>query len=248
MATDDVNTVLRRLDDGSGGTVDAAVSLPAAQRPRHSPLLLLAHGAGASMHHVFLNGVADALARRGVAAARFNFPYMQAGRRAPDRAPVLERCYRAVADRLRDDPEIAAATLLIGGKSLGGRIATQIAAAGYPCDGAIVLGYPLHPAGKPERVRRAHLPDLRIPLLFLQGTRDSLCNLSDLERELLAVPGAVTVHVVDGADHSFHLPKRMRRSAQSVIDEIAAVCSAWIASLKPSGAQRRRSRISHSSR
>lgn len=237
------NRLVRVLADGAGGSVDAVVSLPAARRGGAAPLFVLAHGAGAGMNHPFLVACCEALTRRGLAVARFQFPYMQRGRRAPDRAVVLENCYRTVADQLRDDAAIDPGLLILGGKSMGGRIATQIAASGYPCDGLILLGYPLHPAGRPDKPRIDHFPALHQAQLFIQGTRDSLCNLEDLRASLRATAGPSSVHVIEGGDHSFALPKRMGRSGESVISEISEVVSAWLETVPSRLSRGKRRRI-----
>ena len=183
------------------------------------------------MNHPFMTAIDERLVRRGVAVARFNFPYMERGRRAPDRARILEQCYRTVVDQLRCDRRLNPSRIVLGGKSMGGRIATHIVAAGYPADAIFLLGYPLHPAGKPDVMRRDHLAALRMPLLFVQGTRDSLCNLEDLRSTLEKIPAPGTVCVIEGGDHSFNVLKRMRRSHESVLDEIADAGAAWIRDL-----------------
>lgn len=233
----EVRPVKRKLDDGSGGLVSAAVLLPDDWRARaggERTAIVLAHGAGAGMDHEFMRAMQSRLAARGCAVVLFNFPYKERGGRAPDRAPVLESCYRAVVDQIRSDPELRSRRLLIGGKSMGGRIATQIAAAGCQVDGIVLLGYPLHPPGKPERLRRAHLPQIAAPMLFLQGTRDPLCSLDDLRRVLTEdVRAEATVHVVEGGDHSFKVPKRSGRDYDDVLDELADTCGAWLGQIKP---------------
>ena len=135
-------------------------------------MLVLGHGAGSSMTSPFLTGFCEQIAGLGVATHRFDFPYMRAGRRAPDRAPVLIEAYREAWSRA---VELAAGLpVLAGGRSMGGRIASMAAAEGMPAAGLVFLAYPLHPPGRPERIRDAHLYGLQMPMLFLQGTRDSL--------------------------------------------------------------------------
>ena len=207
-----------------GGTVSGAVSRPAA--PRRAATVVVAHGAGTAMDHPFLVAIADGLAARGVAAVRFNFPYTERGDRAPDRAPVLEACYRAVLAAVRADPALAG-RLVIGGKSMGGRMASHLAAAGEPVDGLVFLGYPLHPAGRPQQLRAAHLPRITAPMLFLTGTRDALCPLEILRPVLAGLPLA-TLHVVEDGDHSFAVRKKSGRTAAEVMDELLSATCAWL--------------------
>ncbi|MBX3024127.1 dienelactone hydrolase family protein [bacterium] len=208
------------VDDGS---VSGAVSLP--PRPR-GVTVVVAHGAGTALDHPFLVAFAGGLAARGIAAVRFNFLYTERGGRVPDRAPLLEACYRAVLAAVRADPALAG-RLVIGGKSMGGRIASHLAAAGEPVDGLLFLGYPLHPAGRPRQLRAAHLPRIQAPMLFLTGSRDALCPLSTLRPILAALPTA-TLHVVDDADHSFAVRKQSGRGAAQVMDELLSATCAWL--------------------
>src|ERR1700690_4358152 len=139
--------VARRFDLADGQSVSAVIALP---HPRADTVVVLAHGAGSDMTAPLLVAVADGLARHGFPTVRFNFPYKERGGRAPDPAPVLERCYRAVLAQVRGERGLSARRLVIGGKSMGGRMASHLAAAGESVDGLFLLGYPLHPAGKPE--------------------------------------------------------------------------------------------------
>src|SRR5262249_18073777 len=148
-----------------GGQV-AGIVTPAAVAPTGT-VIVLAHGAGGNMATPLLLDVAEDLAQDGIATVRFNFPYTQRGDRRPDPAPVLEACYRAVLEQVRSDPELHLERLVIGGKSLGGRMASHLAAAGEPVEGLLFLGYPLHPAGQPERLRAAHLSRIDVPMLFI---------------------------------------------------------------------------------
>ena len=207
----------------AGGSVAGAVHAPAA--PARGVTFVLAHGAGTNMDHAFLVAVAERLAARGVAVVRFNFPYTERGDRAPDRAPVLEACYRAVLAQVRAD--LGGDRLVIGGKSMGGRMASHLAAAGEPLDGLVFLGYPLHPAGRPQQLRDAHLPRIAVPMLFLTGTRDALCPLDTLRPILARLPQA-TLHVVDDGDHSFAVRKKSGRTAEMVLDELADATVGWL--------------------
>ena len=207
-----------------GGWVSGAAALPRNERPVAT--VVLAHGAGAPMHAPLLADVAERLAAHGLAAVRFNFPYAERGARVPDRAPVLEACYRAVLAQVRGDARLSG-RLIIGGKSMGGRMASHLAAAGEAVDGLLFLGYPLHPAGKPEHLRAAHLSRIAVPMLFVSGTRDALCRLDLLAGVLRSLPLAIQ-HVVEGGDHSFAVRRRAGRDRAAVLEEITAACVDWL--------------------
>lgn len=199
-------------------------------------LYVMAHGAGAGMRHPFLEAMAQALARRAVATYRFEFPYMAAGLRRPDRPSVLhEAVRRAVAHAAASAPGL---TLFAGGKSMGGRMTSEVAAGAggglpAPVHGLIFLGFPLHPPRRPSDARAAHLPNVALPMLFLQGTRDALADLSLLEPVCRSLGPRATLHIVDGADHSFHVPRRSGRSDANVVDELAATIAAWATRVAP---------------
>jgi predicted alpha/beta-hydrolase family hydrolase len=195
--------------------------------PEQQMTVLVAHGAGTAYDHSFLVAYADGLAAGGVNAVRFNFPYMERGRGGPDPAPVLEACYRSVLEAVRADATLGGGPIVIGGKSMGGRMASHLAAAGVPVDGLVFLGYPLHPAGQPHKLRAAHLPRITAPMLFLTGTRDALCPLERLAAVLTTVPRAA-LHIVDDADHSFAVRKRSGRDAPAVMQELVDCSIAWL--------------------
>src|SRR5438552_4942015 len=186
------------IDVASRGPVSAAYARPADAFAS----LVVAHGAGAGMDHPFLTGFTRAMNDLGVATLRFNFPYLEAGRRSTDSAPVAIAAWRAAFEAARsrapgDEPVWA------GGKSFGGRMASMAVAEGMPAAGLIFLGYPLHPPGKPERIRDAHLDAVAVPMLFLQGTRDAFAR-PELLAAVLARLGERAQHVpVEGGDHSF---------------------------------------------
>jgi predicted alpha/beta-hydrolase family hydrolase len=180
------------------------------------------------MHSPFLSAVHEGLARRGYVAVKFNFPYTEKARRAPDCPAVLEGCYRHVLRAVRNDERIGARRIVIGGKSLGGRIASHLAAIGETVAGLILLGYPLHPPHKTDRLRIAHLSNICVPMLFFCGTRDALCDLRLLRQVLGSLSAPVTLHVIEGGDHSFNLPKSMRRSSAEVWAEIVDAGARWL--------------------
>jgi predicted alpha/beta-hydrolase family hydrolase len=182
--------------------------------------LVLGHGAGGDMHTPMLVAIAEGLAARGHAVLRFNFPYAEAGRRAPDRPERLEQAYTAAVAALRAAPAGELERVVLGGKSLGGRIASMVVAKGLACDGLVFLGYPLHPAGKPKMLRDKHLDAVKAPMLFLQGTRDPLCDLALLKPVVAHLSRRATLHVVDGGDHSLELPKSYKRPREDVWEEL----------------------------
>jgi hypothetical protein len=189
--------------------------------------IVLAHGAGAGQASAFMVNAAQGLASRGIAAATFDFPYMAARRRVPDPAPVLEQQWRDVI--VAASEAIPAVPLFIGGKSMGGRIASQVAAqgAGRPLAGLVFFGYPLHPPGKPHQRRDAHLPAIREPMLFVQGARDTLGGAAEI-RELLPELQAATLHEVPGGDHSLKVPARGGPSTAAVFEEVLDVAARWM--------------------
>lgn len=188
-------------------------------RPRDAiALFVCAHGAGAPMDHPFLASMAAALAREKIATLRFNFPYADQGKRRPDPKPLLEQTILAAMMRARR----STLPLLAGGKSMGGRITSLLAARGeLDVRGLVFLGYPLHPARKPATTRAEHLPAIAAPMLFLQGTRDTLADLTLLRPIVAALPDA-TLHEIPEGDHSFAVPKRTGRTEAAIHAELAA--------------------------
>ncbi len=218
----------RQLPDGRGGTVSAVIVFPDAFAPGQTPGVILAHGAGVDMRSPLLVALCDGLAQRGFLTVRFNFPYTERRAKVPDRTPVLEACYRAVIDAVRGAADLRPPRLAIGGKSMGGRMATHLAAQGDAVDGLLLLGYPLHPAGQPQKLRAAHLPRIAAPMLFFAGTRDALCSLDLLRPALAACTAPVTLHVIDGGDHSFKVLKRAGRDQAAIEAEIVDASAAWL--------------------
>ena len=195
-------------------------------RPATS-LLVLAHGAGAGQHHPFMVATARGLSDRGVDVVTFDFRYVAERRRIPDRAAVLEQRFRKVIDAARAWSH--ARRLFIGGKSMGGRIATHLGAQGLDdLQGIVALGYPLHPPGKPDQLRIAHLPSITVPLLVVQGERDAFGTPQELRPHLDTMHSPVTLHVVPGADHSLAVKGRTRGV---VPDSVLDVVGRWIASV-----------------
>jgi len=198
-------------------------------------LFVLAHGAGAGMRHRFLEAVATALAQRGVATFRYQFPYMDTGGGRPDPPAVLEAAVRAAVERA--SAAAPGLPLVAGGKSLGGRM-TSSAAAASPLPGVrglVFLGFPLHPPGQPGIKRADHLDRVSVPLLFLQGTRDTFAQPDLLVPVIGRLGARVTLHLVDGGDHSFAVLKRSGRTPEQVMDELADTVAGWARSLRLGG-------------
>ena len=188
---------------------------------------VLAHGAGAGMTHPFMSAVADGLNERGMATLRYQFPYMQDGSRRPDRPPLAHATVRAaVATAARLTPGLL---LFAGGKSFGARMTSQAQAADALPNvvGLAFIGFPLHPAGKPSDDRAAHLSEVRIPMLFLQGTRDALADQQVLAGVLEGLSTRATSHLVAHADHSFHVPVRSGTTDRQVLAEIPDILAKW---------------------
>lgn len=202
--------------DWSEGQVSAVWHRPV----RGETYLVLAHGAGGNLHTPGLADLAEILCRREIGVVRFNFPYAEAKRKVPDPQPVLETCYQTVAEHVRTQ----AGRLFLGGRSMGGRIASHIVAKGAAADGLVFLSYPLHPPGQPERLRTRHLPKITVPMLFVQGSKDTFARPDLLQAALATLPRA-TLHVVDGADHGL---KVKGRTSDSVTQEVADIVAAWI--------------------
>ncbi len=196
--------------------------------PAARALYVLAHGAGAGMNHPFMAAVAAELALRGVASLRYQFPYMERGAKRPDQPDVAHATVRAaVAAASRRRPQVP---LIAGGKSFGGRMTSQAQAkAPLPgLRGLAFLGFPLHPAGKPSQDRAAHLFDVQIPMLFLQGTRDTLAAMDQIEPLCAALGARATLKLFQDADHSFHVPARSGRTDAQIRAQMLDALAAWI--------------------
>lgn len=194
--------------------------------------LVVAHGAGAGMEHPFMSGFTRALNDDGVATLRFNFPYREAGRKFPDRPPAAIAAWRAAMDAARSLSE--GEPLWAAGKSFGGRMASMAVAEGMPASGLVYLGYPLHPPGKPEKLRDEHLYGLELPMLFLQGTRDTFATPELLEGVVSRVGPNATLHWCEGGDHSFAVAGH-KRGAAEIGASLAEPVVAFIRTDSPSG-------------
>ncbi len=196
--------------------------------------VLLAHGAGSDMHAPALGAVAGELAGRGIPVLRFDFPYRTRGKQAPDRPAVLEAATREAAAELARRTGLAPERLVLGGRSMGGRYCSLVVGDEgdpVPALGLLLLGYPLHPAGKPERLRTEHFPRLDLPVLLVSGTRDALAPRASLERQAQAIPGPVTHHWLESGDHGFRPLKRSGRTHDDLLAEAASVSVEWVEAL-----------------
>jgi len=205
--------------------VSALLLRPAQARSAY----VFAHGAGAGMTHPSMAVIAEGLAERGIATLRYQFPYMEKGSKRPDPPAVAQATVRAaVAEAVRHCGELP---LFAGGKSFGGRMTSQ-AQARAPLAGVrglVFLGFPLHPAGKPSSERAKHLAEVKVPMLFLQGTRDALAELDLLEPVVKGLGARATLHLVQEADHSFHVLKRSGRNDREVMTEVLDAFAGWVA-------------------
>lgn len=194
-----------------------------------STVFVCAHGAGGNMQDRGVISISQTLRARGVDVVRFNFLYTEKRSGRPDPMAVLKQTTEAVVARVR--AELQPRVLLIGGRSMGGRAASMLAADGFGCDGLLLLAYPLHPAGKPEQLRDAHLPRITVPVLCFNGTRDALCTPDLMEAVLRRVGENWTMHWLEGADHSFHVLKRSGRTDAEVLAEIGDTSRLWVEQL-----------------
>jgi predicted alpha/beta-hydrolase family hydrolase len=208
--------------------VSSVWAVPDDYRGSNGSAIILAHGAGNDMDHPFMSHFHTTFAAAGLLSVKFNFPYKESGRKAPDRMPVLESTWRAVIRAVRDDPNLAPEYLYLAGKSMGGRVASLVAAQGESCAGLIFFGYPLHPAKQFDKRRVEHWANLSCPVLFVQGTRDALCDLDALKAELPRIRTPVTLRVVGGGDHSFKVPKSIGKSQDGVLLEVGMAVTDWI--------------------
>jgi hypothetical protein len=203
----------------SGGTVTAIASGPAAPG---AVTFLYTPGAGSNVHDPFGRRLCRALSEHGLRAVRFQFPYQEAGKRSPDRPPVLEETWRAAIEQL------ASEVTVVGGRSMGGRIASQVVAGGVDVAGLALFAYPLHPPGKPEQRRDGHLGAIGAPALFCSGTRDAFAAPGEL-KEGAALVKRSRVHLLEAADHGFNAPKSSGRTREEIYAEATDACLEWLA-------------------
>lgn len=207
----------------------SAVLYSAAKTSRAGVTIILGHGAGANQLSGFMRLFATGLAERGVDVVTFNFFYTEQGRKIPDPAPRLEGCYRAVIDATVKHKKLKGNRLVIGGKSMGGRIASQVAAQnGENIAGLVFLGYPLHPPGRPEKMRSEHLPKVKAPMLFVQGSRDAFGTKEEIADIIKKLKLPADLFAIEGGDHSLKVPKSAGLSQEEVYEKVMDEISAWL--------------------
>jgi predicted alpha/beta-hydrolase family hydrolase len=192
-------------------------------------IFICGHGAGGHMGDRALAGLSAALSPRGIDVVRFNFLYRERGSASPDPMPRLLKCFSAVVASVRE--ELRPDLLVIGGRSMGGRAASVLAAEGHPCHGVLLFAYPLHPPGRPEKLRDAHLSSIKVPVLCFNGTRDDFCRRDLMEAAVAPIGKRWTMHWLEGADHSFRVPKRSGKTDEDVLAEVADITEDWTSRL-----------------
>lgn len=217
-----------RIEINEYQSVSANIYL-ASRRDRAGVTLILGHGAGSGQSSPFMVNFATQLASRGIDVVTFNFWYTEQGRHIPDPSDKLEACYRAVIEAVRKHKKLARNRIAIGGKSMGGRIASQVAAAGVgDLAGLVFLGYPLHPPGKPEKLRSKHLPMIKAPMLFVQGSRDVFGTADELRPILKKLGPHATLRVIEGGDHSLKVPKSAGVTQEEVYKTVQDEITRWL--------------------
>ncbi len=208
-----------------GGEMSLVYGVPSTTSQNHT-CLIIAHGAGGPMYSPFVTYFHTELARKGFLTVKFNFPYMEARRRIPDKREVLEASYRKIVEEVRSSKHNPT-RLFIGGKSMGGRIASQIVANGSDVDGLFFLGYPLHPLGKPDQLRDEHLHKITKPMLFVSGTRDAFATRELLEKVITKLGSRARVHWIQDGDHSFNTPDG-KRMVLETYEDVVGVLIGWV--------------------
>jgi len=209
-------------------SVSAVFGIPDNFDPKNGTGVILAHGAANDMMSPLINTIHEKLAERGYLCLKFNFPYGDQGKTNPDSMDVLKKTYLAIVSFIREHPKYAPRSLYLGGKSIGGRVASILVAEGTMANGLSFLGFPRHPPEKPEKNRDDLLNKIDFPMLFIEGSNDPLCNLDRLQevRNLLSVE--TELHVVDGGDHSFRVPKPAGRQMEEIFGEISTAICEWL--------------------
>ncbi|MEO5903556.1 MAG: alpha/beta family hydrolase [Gemmatimonadaceae bacterium] len=189
-------------------------------------VFVAAHGAGGRLNDKSMLALATEFESRKLDMVRFNFLYREKGSGSPDRMPKLEHCYEAVVARVRE--ELNPSLVIIGGRSMGGRAASMLAARGFDCQGLLLFAYPLHPPGKLDKLRDAHLPSIKVPVLCFNGTRDTFCTPELMMKALEKVNTKWEMHWLEAADHSFHVNKSSGRNDAQVIEEVGDITENWL--------------------
>jgi predicted alpha/beta-hydrolase family hydrolase len=211
------------------GNVSAVLSGPDQPGDSNKTGVIIAHGAANDMNSSLIVAVADGLASAGYTTLRFNFPYKEKGKKSPDTEPTLIRTWQSAVSHILNNELLPVDRVVAAGKSMGGRIASQMVAADQmDVEALIFLGYPLHAPDRTDKLRDSHLYEIKKPMLFFAGTRDSLCNMEKLREVLHCLPDQCDLKIVEGGDHSFNLPKSSSRSADSVHRQIVEKCLQWL--------------------
>jgi len=209
--------------------VSGVLGVPQGFAAGRSAAVIVAHGAGNDMHNPLLVHFSEGLCRAGYLSLRFNFPYKEKGQKAPDPQPKLVQTWQAAFDFIKNHPEFGTPRIIAAGKSMGGRVASQMAADGLlPVEALVFLGYPLHPPGKKDQLRDAHLYRIAAPMLFFAGTRDRLCKMDLLKNVLGRLSAPWELETIEGGDHSFALPKSFGMAAEDVYDKIMKKTDRWL--------------------
>ena len=210
-------------------SVSGVLEVPQGFEASRTAAVIVSHGAGNDMHTPLLVHFSTGLCRAGFLSLRFNFPYKEKGQRAPDPPEKLNRTWQAAFEFVMNHPQFGTPRIVAVGKSMGGRIASQMTADGLILPKALVfLGYPLHPPGRKDQLRDAHLYRIEVPMLFFAGTRDTLCDLDLLKPVVSRLKGPTVLEVIEGGDHSFVLPKSFKTSEEEVCDRILKRTIAWL--------------------
>jgi predicted alpha/beta-hydrolase family hydrolase len=211
------------------GNVSAVLSGPDQLSESNKTGVIIAHGASNDMNNSLIVAVADGLAATGYTTLRFNFPYKEKGKKSPDVESTLIRTWQDAVNHLLNNERFPVDRVVAAGKSMGGRIVSQMVAADQMAVEALIfLGYPLHAPGRTDKLRDSHLYEIKKPMLFFAGTRDPLCNMEKLRKVLHRLPGQYDLEIVEGGDHSFKEPKSSYRSAKSVHLQIVEKCLKWL--------------------
>jgi uncharacterized protein len=191
-------------------------------------VLIIAHGAGSGMNAEFICALHEGIAAQNILTIKFNFPYMEQARKAPDRPALLALTWKAVVKSVLEKINCSRNDIVISGKSMGGRYASMLAAEQSGYGGLVLFSYPLHPPGKLTKLRFDHFPSIHCPVLCFQGTRDNLCNLELFQKLITELPKQPNLHIIEGGDHSFNVLKRINRTAESIQSEIIETTTQWI--------------------
>lgn len=209
--------------------VSGVLGVPQGFTVGRSTAVIVAHGAGNDMHNALLVHLSEGLCRAGHLSLRFNFPYKEKGQKAPDPQAKLVRTWQAAFDFIKNHPEFSTPFIVAAGKSMGGRVASQMAADELlPVEALVFLGYPLHPPGKTDQLRDAHLHRIAVPMLFFAGTRDALCDMNLLKNVLGRLRAPWELEIIEGGDHSFGLPKSFGTAAEDVYERIMKKTDRWL--------------------